>query len=157
MQNLIKDSVSIDNDKWEKCNTADIHDFALLSLEVLAEKDISASDLNLGAFIQENETIEALLPLLGSLKVIAFDFGKFADGRAFSYARLLRNKHGFTGEIRACGDFMPDQARFLERCGFNSFACRTAEERDIALSINGIVSLTYQSDIQEKKPLFQRR
>jgi uncharacterized protein (DUF934 family) len=53
--------------------------------------------------------------------LVMLDFAKFADGRAFSYAELLRERFGFTGELRAGGDVLLDEIRLMLRCGFDSF------------------------------------
>ena len=46
---------------------------------------------------------------------------RFGDGRAYSYARLLRERHGYKGELRAVGNVLRDQLVFMVRCGFDSF------------------------------------
>jgi uncharacterized protein (DUF934 family) len=61
-----------------------------------------------------------LAALLPHLALVAVEFPKFRDGRGFSLARALREQHGFAGEIRAVGHVLPDQHRFLLRCGFSS-------------------------------------
>ena len=53
--------------------------------------------------------------------LVALKFDKFADGRAFSYAELLRERHGFNGELRATGDVLLDEIALMQRCGFTSF------------------------------------
>ena len=53
--------------------------------------------------------------------VVALAFPKFGDGRAYSYARLLRERFGFQGEVRAVGDVLREQAGFMVRCGFDAF------------------------------------
>jgi uncharacterized protein (DUF934 family) len=53
--------------------------------------------------------------------LIVLSFPKFTDGRAYSQARLLRTRFGYTGELRAEGDVLRDQLLFMKRCGFNSF------------------------------------
>ncbi|MGO9740962.1 MAG: DUF934 domain-containing protein [Roseiarcus sp.] len=53
--------------------------------------------------------------------LVALRFDKFADGRAFSYAILLRQRHGFSGELRAVGDVLIDEIPLMLRCGFDSF------------------------------------
>jgi phosphoadenosine phosphosulfate reductase len=63
---------------------------------------------------------------LESHGAIAIRFPKFSDGRGFSLARLLREKHRFAGELRAVGHLIPDQAVFLLRSGFD-----TAEVGDV--------------------------
>jgi uncharacterized protein (DUF934 family) len=52
--------------------------------------------------------------------LVALRFDKFADGRAFSYAILLRERHGFVGELRASGDVLLDEIPLMLRCGFTS-------------------------------------
>ena len=53
--------------------------------------------------------------------LVALKFDKFADGRAFSYAELLRERHGFTGDLRATGEVLLDEISLMRRCGFTSF------------------------------------
>ncbi len=53
--------------------------------------------------------------------LIALEFPTFTDGRAYSYARLLRERHGFKGELRAVGNVLRDQLLFMARCGFDAF------------------------------------
>ncbi len=53
--------------------------------------------------------------------LIVLDFPKFTDGRASSQARLLRERLGFTGAIRATGQVLSDQLSFMLRCGFDEF------------------------------------
>ena len=53
--------------------------------------------------------------------LVALRFEKFGDGRAFSYAILLRERHGFVGELRAIGDVLLDEIPLMQRCGFTSF------------------------------------
>ena len=52
--------------------------------------------------------------------LVALRFDKFGDGRAFSYAILLRERHGFAGELRASGDVLLDEIPLMLRCGFTS-------------------------------------
>ena len=55
------------------------------------------------------------------LDLIALHFPKFSDGRAYSQARLLRERLGYQGELRATGGVLQDQLPFMLRCGFDSF------------------------------------
>jgi len=63
---------------------------------------------------------------LAGRPLLALEFAKFADGRAFSYARLLRDRHGFKGELRATGDVLIDEIPPMLRCGFDSFEVTNA-------------------------------
>ncbi len=58
---------------------------------------------------------------LAHFSLIVLNFPKFTDGRAYSPARLLRTRFGYTGELRADGNVLRDQLLFMRRCGFNSF------------------------------------
>jgi uncharacterized protein (DUF934 family) len=58
---------------------------------------------------------------LKGVRLIALHFPKFTDGRAYSQARLLRERLGYGGELRATGAVFLDQLPFLLRCGFDSF------------------------------------
>ena len=66
------------------------------------------------------ETVEQLAEA-ARRPLVALNFDKFADGRAFSYAELLRERHGFMGELRATGDVLLDEIALMARCGFTSF------------------------------------
>ena len=63
----------------------------------------------------------AQLPEAASRPLVALNFPKFADGRAFSYGELLRERFGFKGELRATGDVLLDEIALMQRCGFTSF------------------------------------
>jgi uncharacterized protein (DUF934 family) len=91
------------------------------------------------------------------IALIAVDFPKFGDGRGYSIARLLRERYGYTGELRAIGDVLRDQLRFYERCGFNAYALR--EDKDINDAVKAFTEFTvqYQGAFDEPSPLFRRR
>ena len=74
-----------------------------------------------GVRLRSDEQPETIAEDLDSLAVVALEFPAFKDGRAYSYARLLRDKYGYTGEIRAVGDVLLEQLHFMERTGFNAF------------------------------------
>jgi len=89
----------------------------------LAERDgLAGRNAPLGLQIEPGEAIDDLAADLGRFALIALSFPKFADGRAFSTARLLRDKHGFTGELRAVGAVLSDQIPYMRRVGFDTFA-----------------------------------
>lgn len=74
-----------------------------------------------GVLLQPDEPVEALAYDLPRIAVVALAFPKYRDGRAYSSASLLRTRLGFTGEIRAVGDVLREQAREMVRCGFDAF------------------------------------
>jgi uncharacterized protein (DUF934 family) len=114
---------------------------------------------NLGSvavFLASDESPKALADDIAELDLIAVDFPKFADGRGFSYGRELREQLGYTGELRAIGDFIRDQLYFLNRCGFNSFALETSDLEESLASFNDFTE-SYQAGIDQRLPLFRRR
>ena len=74
-----------------------------------------------GVRVQSDETVEDLAYDLPRLALVALVFPKYGDGRAYTSARLLRQRLGFKGEVRAVGDVLRMQAGFMVRCGFDSF------------------------------------
>jgi uncharacterized protein (DUF934 family) len=110
----------------------------------------------LGVWLDSNEDPAAIAGDLGHFAVVAVNFPKFGDGRGFSTARLLRERYGWKGELRAVGDIFRDQLFFLSSCGFNSFALRDGEDPQEALAGFGVFSEAYQGSV-ERAPLFRRR
>lgn len=76
---------------------------------------------SVGVRLESNEEAEALAYDLPRLALVALAFPKFRDGRQYSNARLLRERYGFQGEIRAVGDVLREQAGFMVRCGMDAF------------------------------------
>jgi uncharacterized protein (DUF934 family) len=88
--------------------------------------------------------------------VVALEFGQFKDGRAFSLARLLRERYGYQGQIRAVGDVLRDQIFFMRRCGIDAFELRADRSAEDALDAFGEISVTYQAAADDRRPLFRR-
>ena len=111
---------------------------------------------NVGVRVGAGETHHDLVEDLDSVSLIAIEFDAFKDGRGYSYARLLRERNGFKGEIRAIGDVLQDQLLPMKRCGFDAFEVRA--DRDINEALNGFTQLseTYQTDAHEDLPLYRR-
>jgi phosphoadenosine phosphosulfate reductase len=76
----------------------------------------------LGLWLAAGESINEIVTDLSRFALIALDFPNFSDGRSFSTARLLREKHGYAGELRAVGDVLADQLPFMRRVGIDAFA-----------------------------------
>jgi len=74
-----------------------------------------------GVIWPNDRKIAELAPLLDRLALVALVFPTFRDGRAYSQARLLRERHAFRGELRATGQVLRDQLLFLQRAGFDAF------------------------------------
>lgn len=76
----------------------------------------------LGIALRSDQPPRLIADDIEQFALIALEFPKFTDGRAFSYARLLRERYRFAGELRATGHVLRDQALFLARCGFDAIA-----------------------------------
>jgi len=87
-----------------------------------------------GVWLGPDDEPEAVLPWLADIPLIAIRFPVFTDGRGYSLARLLRSRHGYTGELRAVGDVLRDQLYFLQRCGFDAFQLRADQSPEEALA-----------------------
>lgn len=87
----------------------------------LSNAEYQRAKVPVGVFWPNGRRIDELAPYLGSLALIALVFPAFKDGRAYSQARILRERYKYKGELRATGDILQDQFLLLLRAGFNSF------------------------------------
>jgi uncharacterized protein (DUF934 family) len=94
---------------------------------------------------------------LAHATLVEVEFPKFGDGRGFSLGRLLRERHGYRGELRAVGQITRDHLQALERCGFDAFELRDGEDPQEALAAFGDFSEAYQPTAAQPQPLFRRR
>ena len=76
---------------------------------------------DLGIVLASDQSPDLIADDLHRFTLVCLSFPKFTDGRAYSYARLLRARYDFAGEIRAVGAVLRDQLLFMRRCGFDSF------------------------------------
>jgi uncharacterized protein (DUF934 family) len=94
------------------------------------ERDaFAARNAPAGLVLEPDAVWDDLRSDLPRFPVIAVNFPKYADGRGFSIARLLRDRDGYRGEIRAIGDFFIDQMPYLRRVGFDAFAITDSHVR----------------------------
>ena len=84
----------------------------------------------IGVIWPNNRDLDDLVPYLDRLAVVALVFPSFRDGRAYSQARLLRERYGFKGEMRATGQVLRDQFVFMLRAGFDAFEVKKDADAD---------------------------
>lgn len=108
-----------------------------------------------GVLTVDNATDVLALPLDG-VQRIDLCFPKFADGRAFSQAVLLRRRRGYTGALRATGDVLIDQLVQMQRCGFSEAVLRADQDLAHGEQLLRHFSGFYQGDLAEPRPLFAR-
>lgn len=154
---LIKDRQIID-DAWTLVRDAEAGapaGPAILPLALWKTLRDSRAAADTGVWLAPTDDPAELAGAVAELPVIAVDFPQFADGRGYSIGRLLRERYGFAGELRAIGDVLRDQLYPLEQVGFNAFSLR--EDRDPAKDIAGLhdFSLGYQQTFLRQQPLFR--
>jgi uncharacterized protein (DUF934 family) len=127
------------------------HKNVVVSLDRLVRywDELISLSVNLGVELEPGIDIEGVLNYLDQLQIIVLQFKVFSDGRAFSQARLLRDRYAFSGDIRAVGDVICDQLWFMKRNGFNQFELAMGEDIDLAFKTFSQISLTYQTELQE--------
>ena len=81
----------------------------------------------LGIRLHSDQAPELIAADLQHFAVVALEFPKFRDGRAYSYARLLRERYGFKGELRAVGEVLLEQLFFMLRTGFDVVDIQSAD------------------------------
>jgi uncharacterized protein (DUF934 family) len=122
----------------------------------LAQRETLQNRTELGVWLASNDRPEALQQDISRFAVIAVDFPKFADGRGYTIAYLLRERLGYRGELRAIGDVLRDQMFYMQRVGFDAFAVRSDKDIDGALKSLDDYSQVYQASSDQPQPLFRR-
>jgi uncharacterized protein (DUF934 family) len=102
---------------------------------------------SLAVMLQVTDSVEDVLPYLNDLQMVVFEFKVFADGRAFSQSKLLRDRHCYQGQIRAVGDVIRDQLSFMDRCGFSQFQLAKTENINQAIQAFSDISNSYQPEL----------
>lgn len=141
-------------------NSADQHSsYKIVSLESLLalEKVGERQQGQHGVILHPDDDPEILLPWLDFLTLIALQFPRFSDGRAYSQAYLLRGRYGFKNDLRAVGDVLRDQLAAMRHCGFTSFAVR--EDKLLIDALKGLsgFDMIYARSVTHPEPLFRRR
>jgi uncharacterized protein (DUF934 family) len=126
---------------------------------VVANPPSPSSDKEQGEVIRlepqdDPATVAARLPEVSRVEI---NFPKFGDGRGFSIARLLRERYGYKGELRAVGQVARDHLYSMEQCGFDAFLLRDGEDVEEALAAFDDFSEAYQTTVAQPVPLFRRR
>lgn len=129
----------------------------LLSVEQWQANRDQLAARTVGVWLKPDEFAEQIAADVDKLALIAIEFPKFADGRGYSTARLLRERYQFSGPIRAIGDVLLDQLQFMFRCGLDQFALRDDQKAENAPRTLNYFSEAYQTSVERPDPLFRRR
>jgi len=116
---------------------------------------LQRTDGQLAICIHGDDPVERLAADLQYFRLIALDFPVFRDGRNYSHARLLRERYGYRGELRAVGDVLRDQ--LLRRCGIDSFQIREDKDIDDAIQSFADFSVVYQPAADGAVPIYKNR
>lgn len=162
MANLLKNRQLVTDDAWNVISDDDaITDYSIISLTRWLDNADTLKELanngKLGLYLAAGETAEQIAEGGQNFALICVEFPKFADGRGYSTARLLRERYGYEGELRSAGDVLIDQLFFMQRCGFTSFNLREDQDLDDAIAAFDTFSVCYQNDVNDTRPLYRRR
>ena len=119
--------------------------------------ELLARSGRLGLWLDSAEDPALIADSLEAFSLVAVHFPQFTDGRGYSTARLLRERYGWRGELRAIGDIQRDQLFYLLRCGFDAFVLNDSLNPRAALSAFNDFTEAYQTSVERPIPLFRRR
>lgn len=162
MGKVIIDGAIVEN-QWQRLEAGDLENGTPADAKIIVplaywqeNRDALISRGDVAVWLAPGEEPKDLEDDLGALPLIAIHFPAFKDGRGYSYARELRTRYGFKGEVRATGDVLRDQLFYMTRCGFNAFEVR--EDRSIEDALNGLkdFTVTYQADVNDPRPIYRR-
>ena len=143
---IVEDSFTTVADEESFPESGDI----LVSLDRLRQdhKDLRARDGAVGVWLRSDQSPRDLETAvegeLGWISLIALDFPTFGDGRGYSSARILRERLGFKGELRAIGDVLCEQLAFMLRSGFDTFEMSSPNALDEFSAVATEVRIVYQ-------------
>lgn len=101
-----------------------------------------------GLHVLGDVDLEQIAGVLQLVDAVALEIPRYTDGRVYSTARLLRDRLGFRGELRATGHVLRDQLAYLERCGIDAFELAEGQNPAEALKAFGEISVHYQPAAQ---------
>ncbi|MCR5882751.1 DUF934 domain-containing protein [Rhizobacter sp. J219] len=113
-------------------------------------------DVPVGVIFPNDADIEELEADLPRLSLVALQFPKWVDGRAYSQAHILRSRYRYKGEIRATGEALVDMVSLMQRTGFDAVALRADQSIEAAERALRFFPGYYQGDVNERRPLFAR-
>lgn len=110
-----------------------------------------------GVRLVAGDVIDDIADDLNSIALVALEFASVTEGRGYTQARVLRERYGYQGEIRAIGDVSRDRLAFMERCGFDAYELRQDCDLQDALKAFSEISLVYQPAADEQPAIASQR
>ncbi len=159
---IIRDGAIVDDD-WvhapAEAGVADLPEgnvIVPLKLWQAEREALLARGGKIGVKLASDDLAEELAADLDHIALVAIDFPIYRDGRGFSQARILRDRYGYKGEVRAVGDVLKDQIFYMHRVGFNAFEPRSDRSIEDALKSLHDFTVTYQPATDDPLPLRRR-
>lgn len=128
-----------------------------LAVWLARRNEIISCHKRIGLLLEADDPFEQVIDDLQYFIVIAVNFRKFVDGRGYSVASLLRQRHAYAGELRAVGDILHDQLFYLKRVGFDAYALKDGKNAAYAIeNAFSTFSDVYQASTDQPEPIFRR-
>ncbi|MCH8213284.1 MAG: DUF934 domain-containing protein [Proteobacteria bacterium] len=158
---LIRDGAPVD-DPWVTVDDGTqlpMDGPAMVSLERWqAHRDeLLGRNAPLGIRLKSDQSPALIADDLDRFAVVALEFPVFRDGRAYSHARLLRERYGYRGEVRAVGEVLRDQFLFMVRCGFDALEVRDEKAVEQWREAVSEISVVYQPAADSATPVWALR
>jgi uncharacterized protein (DUF934 family) len=112
---------------------------------------------SIGVRLSNTDDVAVLARDLDRLDLVVLEFPKFSDGRAYSQARILRERYGYRGELRATGHVLRDQLLFMQRCGFDAFELANDQPTQAWVAAINEFTVFYQPTGDGRASVMQRR
>jgi uncharacterized protein (DUF934 family) len=159
---LVKGNQIVTNDYAHLADDAEIpadgSAILISAARFLADPDaILARNGKVGVIWPNNRDVHELAPYLPKLAAVALVFPTFRDGRAYSQARIVRERYEYKGELRATGQVLRDQFLFMLRAGFNAFEVKKDADAKVFADVSHRFSVFYQPTGDGRVTAFHRR
>ncbi len=145
---LLRNNEIIENDPWTFFDDEqELHsdwDYAIVTAARFLQLASDGEQLPDGVRVAPDDDVHLLKPYISQLKLICISFPVYTDGRGYSHARLVRQRFGYKGELRAVGDIREDHISFMQRSGINAFDCISMPDLTLLKQLITRFEHTYQ-------------
>jgi uncharacterized protein (DUF934 family) len=147
-------------DRWQFLPDSEIAgpapDRLLTLVQWQAVRDAWPADVPVGVLVPNTFDVEELAADLPRIALVALEFPKWVDGRAYSQAHVLRARLRYAGEVRATGDVVVDMMPLLQRTGVDAVVLRDGQVQSSAERALTFFPAYYQGDVLQPQPIFAR-
>lgn len=162
MTQIIRNGAVVDNDMVRLSDEAAVPDSGCVAVSLQRwleqAETLRGASAEIAVALPNTADVLEIWPQIADRQRLVLEFPAFADGRAYSQATLLRDRCGFTGELRASGlAVVRDQMQSLARVGFDAYELRDDQEPQACLQAIADFSLVYQPSVDARLPVWQQR